>query len=98
MQIAYQARHRRRIKKNPEAFIEPNKSRVYMCQGNRGSGKSSLDEFIAEMNYKMGHTVLDIHSASNYESLFWCMNLGCRKYYDAKRIENLKKTFTSTNF
>jgi hypothetical protein len=89
--VDYQARHKRKVKKNPEAFIEPDKSRVYMCQGNRGSGKSSLDEFIAEMNYKMGHTILDLHSASNYESLFWCINLNCKKYYDRKRIENEKK-------
>ena len=98
MQIAYQARHKRKVKKNPEAFIEPNKSRVYMIQGNRGSGKSALDEFIAEMNYKMGHTILDVHSASNYESLFWCMNLGCKKYYDKIREENLKKPLHKQDF
>lgn len=77
--------------KNPNAFIDPFKALIYFVMGNRGSGKSSLDEMIAEENFKAGHTVLDLHSAGNYESLYWVINKGCRSYWERWRIENSKK-------
>lgn len=49
------------------------------------SGKSSLDEYIAMENFEAGHTVLDILSADNYESLFYFVNLNCKKYWEEKK-------------
>lgn len=77
--------------KNPNAFINPFKAFIYFIMGNRGSGKSSLDEVIAEENFKAGHTILDLHSAGNYESLYWVITKKCKEYWDRWRIENEKK-------
>ena len=77
--------------KNPNAFINPFKAYIYFVMGNRGSGKSSLDEVIAEENFKAGHTVLDLHSAGNYESLYWMVNKDCKKYWERWKYENDKK-------
>jgi hypothetical protein len=77
--------------KNPNAFINPFKAFIYFIMGNRGSGKSSLDEVIAEENFKAGHTILDLHSAGNYESLYWVINKNCKKFWERWRIENDKK-------
>ncbi len=77
--------------KNPNAFINPFKAFIYFIMGNRGSGKSSLDEVIAEENFKAGHTILDLHSAGNYESLYWVINKDCKKFWERWRIENDKK-------
>lgn len=77
--------------KNPNAFINPFKAFIYFIMGNRGSGKSSLDEVIAEENFKAGHTILDLHSAGNYESLYWVINKNCKKFWERWRIENEKK-------
>ena len=76
--------------KNRDGFIDPSLSMIYMIQGDRGTGKSTTDERIAEENYLSGHTVLDLHSASNYESLYWAVNHECKKYWDNWRIENEK--------
>ena len=59
-------------------------SMIYQVVGNRGSGKSSVDELIGEENYLAGHTVVDLHSASNYESLYWCINKNCGEYWKNK--------------
>ena len=77
--------------KNPNAFINPYKAFIYFIMGNRGSGKSSLDEVIAEENFKAGHTILDLHSAGNYESLYWAINKNCKRFWERWRIENEKK-------
>jgi len=77
--------------KNPNAFINPFKAFIYFIMGNRGSGKSSLDEVIAEENFKAGHTILDLHSAGNYESLYWVINKNCKKFWERWRIENDRK-------
>lgn len=77
--------------KNPNAFINPFKAFIYFIMGNRGSGKSSLDEVIAEENFKAGHTILDLHSAGNYESLYWAINKNCKKFWERWRIENDRK-------
>jgi len=77
--------------KNPNAFINPFKAFIYFIMGNRGSGKSSLDEVIAEENFKAGHTVLDLHSAGNYESLYWVITKKCKEYWDRWRIQNEKR-------
>lgn len=77
--------------KNPNAFINPFKAFIYFIMGNRGSGKSSLDEVIAEENFRAGHTVLDLHSAGNYESVYWVINKKCREYWDRWRVENEKR-------
>lgn len=61
-------------------------------QGNRGSGKSSLDELIAEEHFKMGHTILDLHSAGNYESLYWCIKHNCKEFWEKWRAEQEKIT------
>ena len=68
--------------KNRDGFIDPSLSMIYMIQGDRGTGKSTTDERIAEENYLSGHTILDLHSASNYESLYWAVNHECKKYWD----------------
>ncbi len=80
-QIEHEKYIPRRLK-NRDGFIDPSLSMIYMIQGDRGEGKSSLDEKIAEENYSSGHTILDIHSASNYESLYWAVNHGCKEYWD----------------
>src|SRR3990172_2457234 len=77
--------------KNPNAFINPFKAFIYFIMGNRGSGKSSLDEVIAEENFKAGHTVLDLHSAGNYESLYWVINKKCKEFWERWRAINEKK-------
>ncbi len=77
--------------KNQDGFIDPSKSRTYFVFGNRGSGKSSVDEVIAEIDYDNGHVIMDIHSASNYESLYWCMCLDCKKQWDSWREINNRK-------
>jgi len=85
--------HQRQVEqkpKNPNAFINPFKAFIYFIMGNRGSGKSSLDEVIAEENFRAGHTVLDLHSAGNYESLYWVINKNCKKYWERWNIENKK--------
>ncbi len=56
-----------------------------------GSGKSSLDEVIAEENFKQGHTILDLHSAGNYESLYWVMNKNCEGFWKRWKELNAKK-------
>lgn len=55
------------------------------------SGKSSLDEVIAEENYKAGHTIVDLHSAGNYESLYWVICKECKKFWERWREINDKK-------
>ena len=77
--------------KNPNAFINPFKAFIYFIMGNRGSGKSSLDEVIAEENFKAGHTILDLHSAGNYESLYWVINKKCKEFWERWRAINEKK-------
>ena len=67
--------------KNPDAFINPFQSCIYFSQGNRNSGKSSFDEVIAEEHYRAGHTILDLHSAGNYESLYWCISHNCQDFW-----------------
>ena len=80
-----------RSPKDPNAFINPFKAYIYFIMGNRGSGKSSLDEMIAEENFKAGHTVVDLHSAGNYESLYWVICKDCKKFWDRWREINNKK-------
>ncbi|KKQ99330.1 MAG: hypothetical protein UT24_C0024G0005 [Candidatus Woesebacteria bacterium GW2011_GWB1_39_12] len=70
-------------KKRPK-YITPEMTSVIFTQGNKGSGKSSLDEFIAMENFEAGHTVVDLLSADNYESLFYMINLNCKKYWEEK--------------
>ena len=85
--------HERNIKRkpvNPDAYIDPYQATITYIAGNRGSGKSSLDEYISEKHYLFGHTVVDLHSVG-YESLYWVINHNCRGYFDHKRIE-LQKT------
>jgi len=91
--MAQEYQHLRNIKrksKNPDAFIDPYIASITFCQGNRGSGKSTVDELIAEEHFKMGHTVIDLHSAGNYESLYWCIKHDCRKFWDKWRAEQEK--------
>ena len=64
---------------------------IYYVVGNRGSGKSSVDELIGEENYLAGHTVVDLHSASNYESLYWCINKNCGGYWEKQKQQTKQK-------
>ncbi len=91
--MAQEYQHLRNIKrrsKNPDAFIDPYIASITFVQGNRGSGKSTVDELIAEEHFKMGHTVLDLHSAGNYESLYWCIKHDCKEFWDKWRAEQEK--------
>ena len=91
--MAQEYQHLRGIKrksKNPNAFIDPFVASITFVQGNRGSGKSSVDELIAEQHFKMGHTVMDLHSAGNYESLYWCIKHDCKVFWDKWRAEQEK--------
>jgi len=91
--MAQEYQHLRAIlrkKKNPDAFIDPSIASITFVQGNRGSGKSSVDELIAEEHFKSGHTVLDLHSAGNYESLYWCIKHDCKEFWDKWRAEQEK--------
>jgi len=90
-QVIDYTKYLRKKQKNPNGFIDPSKSRTYMIFGNKGSGKSSTDELIAQKNYEEGHTIMDIHSASNYESLFWAICHDCKKQWDEWREKNNKK-------
>lgn len=75
---------------NPDRFIIPEKAMIYYQLGNRGSGKSTVDEVIAEENFLGGHTVIDLHSAPNYESLYWAVNHNCKKYWERWKQEQLR--------
>lgn len=55
------------------------------------SGKSSFDEVIAEEHFKAGHTILDLHSAGNYESLYWCITHNCESFWQKWRAMNASK-------
>lgn len=91
--MAQEYQHLRAIKrrsKNPDAFIDPFIASITFVQGNRGSGKSTVDELIAEEHFKMGHTVIDLHSAGNYESLYWCIKHDCKNFWDKVRTEQEK--------
>ncbi len=70
------------------AWISPNRQQVIMTQGQRGSGKSSLNEFVAEELYKNGWTVLDLWASDNLENCFWCINLNCKKKFEEKKIQH----------
>lgn len=73
------------------AWISPNRQQIIMTQGQRGSGKSSLNEFVAEELYNDGWTVLDLWASDNLENAFWCVNLNCKEKYDKKKLESPKE-------
>lgn len=64
------------------SFISPNKQQIILTQGQRGSGKSTLNELIGESLYKCGWTVLDLWASDNLENLFWCVNQNCKSKHE----------------
>lgn len=70
------------------AWISPNRQQVIMTQGQRGSGKSNLNEFVAEELHNNGWTVLDLWASDNLENCFWCVNCNCKEKYGLMRQEH----------
>lgn len=60
-------------------WIDVNSQQYIQTFGQRGFGKSVLDEFVANELYDNGFTILDLYAADNLENLFWCVNLEHKK-------------------
>lgn len=68
-------------------YIYPFRSTTTYIQGNKGSGKSAVEEYISTVNYNCGHTNLDILGADNYENLFYAICLNCKAYWEKQEKE-----------
>jgi len=74
------------------AWIDPSRPVVYLTQGARGSGKSLLNEMIAEQLYLRHWTVLDLLGARTLENLYWAVNKNHRTdYLNELKLDPTKK-------
>jgi len=80
------------------AWIDPKQPKVYLVQGMRGSGKSLLDEMVAEQLYLKHWTILDLLGARTLENFYWAVNKNHRTdYLKEIKIEPSKKGMIHCN-
>jgi hypothetical protein len=76
------------FKEQHNEIIPSNRQFFCLTVGQRNSGKSATQELLLETLFEKGWTVFDAWSAG-FESLFYCVNLNCKKRRDDE-IEELK--------
>lgn len=54
---------------------------VILVQGQRGSGKSVVTEYLAEKYYEKGFNIWHLWGARSFENLYWAVNKNCKKNY-----------------
>lgn len=66
--------------RDPHSYLVPTFKQFFnLTLGQRGQGKSVLQEKCLEVLYDARWTCIDLWSAGNLESLFYCVNLDCKK-------------------